>query len=73
MIDDNLADYADPIIYDQFSAYGLRDKRLLEEIVAHPQGVDPKTKGLNTEFTELFWGRIQQWRAGEVKGTHEPG
>ena len=25
----------DPIIYDQLSAYGLREKRLLEEIVAH--------------------------------------
>lgn len=45
----------DPIIYDQLSAYGLREKRLLEEIVAHPQGIDPKTMGLITEFTELFW------------------
>src|ERR1017187_1131667 len=25
----------DPIIYDQFSAYGLRQKRVLEEITAH--------------------------------------
>ena len=31
----------DPIIYDQFSAYGLRQKRLLEEIMAHPQGINP--------------------------------
>ena len=33
----------DPIIYDQLSAYGIRQKRLLEEIVAHPQGIDPAT------------------------------
>src|ERR1039457_436737 len=31
----------DPISYDQFSAYGLQEKRLLEEIVAHPKGIDP--------------------------------
>ncbi len=31
----------DPIIYDQLSRYGLQQKRLLEEIVAHSQGIDP--------------------------------
>src|SRR5580658_1620318 len=31
----------DPIIYDQLSAYGIREKRLLEEIVSHPAGIDP--------------------------------
>src|SRR4051812_27491360 len=30
----------DPIIYDQLSWYGLRQKRLLEEIVSHPEGID---------------------------------
>jgi dipeptidyl-peptidase III len=45
----------DPIIYDQLSAYGLREKRLLEEIVAHSQGIDPKTASSITEFAELFW------------------
>lgn len=45
----------DPIIYDQLSAYGLREKRLFEEIVAHPQGIDPATMRKITEFTELFW------------------
>jgi dipeptidyl-peptidase III len=45
----------DPIIYDQLSSYGLRQKRLLEEIVAHPQGIDPQTMTRITEFTELFW------------------
>ncbi|HEY6905165.1 MAG TPA: hypothetical protein VI216_12725 [Candidatus Acidoferrales bacterium] len=45
----------DPIIYDQLSAYGLRQKRLLEEIVAHPDGIDPHALAQITEFTELFW------------------
>ncbi len=45
----------DPIIYDQLSAYALREKRLLEEIVAHPDGIDPHTMAQITEFTELFW------------------
>lgn len=45
----------DPIVYDQLSAYALREKRLLEEIVAHPSGIDPHTMAQITEFTELFW------------------
>ena len=45
----------DPIIYDQLSSYGLRQKRLLEEIVAHPDGIDPHSLAQITEFTELFW------------------
>ena len=45
----------DPIIYDQLSAHGLREKRLLEEIVAHPSGIDPHSLAQITEFTELFW------------------
>ena len=31
-----------PIIYDQASRFGLRQKRVLELIVGHPDGVDPK-------------------------------
>jgi dipeptidyl-peptidase III len=46
----------DPIIYDQLSKYGLRQKRLLEEIVAHPDGIDAKTMDEIREYTELFWG-----------------
>src|SRR5689334_23285244 len=46
----------DPIIYDQLSRFGLRQKRLLEEIVAHPAGIAPKTMMRLTEFAELFWG-----------------
>jgi dipeptidyl-peptidase-3 len=46
----------DPIIYDQLSPYGLRQKRLLEEIVAHPQGTDPAVMRKITDFAKLFWG-----------------
>src|SRR5208283_144570 len=45
----------DPIIYDQLSAYGLQQKRLLEEIMAHPKGVDPAALGKISEFAKLFW------------------
>jgi len=45
----------DPIIYDQMSRYGIRQKRLLEEIVARPQGVDPGSMKKITDFTKLFW------------------
>jgi dipeptidyl-peptidase-3 len=45
----------DPIIYDQLSAYGLRQKRLLEEIVAHPQGIDREVMSKITDFAKLFW------------------
>jgi dipeptidyl-peptidase-3 len=45
----------DPIIYDQLSAYGLRQKRLLEEIVARPKGIDPAAMAKIAEFAKLFW------------------
>jgi dipeptidyl-peptidase III len=45
----------DPIFYDQMSRFGLRQKRLLEEIVAHPQGIDPQLAAKITEFAKLFW------------------
>lgn len=45
----------DPIIYDQFSRFGLRQKRLLEGIVAHPEGIDAGTHAKITDFTKLFW------------------
>ena len=45
----------DPIIYDQLSGYGLREKRLLEEIVAHPEGINPQTMKKIRDFTQLFW------------------
>ena len=45
----------DPIIYDQLSQYGLREKRLLEEIVARPAGIPPQTLAKLREFALLFW------------------
>jgi len=45
----------DPIIYDQNSIYGLRQKLLLEEILLHPRGVNPQTLAKITAFTKLFW------------------
>ena len=45
----------DPINYDQNSIYGLRQKRLLEEILLHPTGVDPQALEKITAFTKLFW------------------
>ena len=46
----------DPIIYDQLSAYGLREKRLLEEVVAHDKGIDPQLAKKITDYAKLFWG-----------------
>jgi dipeptidyl-peptidase-3 len=45
----------DPIVYDQLSKYGLREKRLLEEIAAHPQGTSPETMEKILSFAKLFW------------------
>ena len=46
----------DPIIYDQLSRYGLREKRLLEALVARPQGTKPEVMAKIVAFTKLFWG-----------------
>src|SRR5437764_7082495 len=45
----------DPIIYDQLSKYGLHQKRLLQEIAAHPEGVNPKVMEKILAFAKLFW------------------
>src|ERR1700690_2928967 len=45
----------DPISYDQMSAYGLQQKRLLEEVMAHPKGIDPAAMAQIAEFAKLFW------------------
>ncbi len=45
----------DPIIYDLLSAYGLQQKRLLEEIMAFPKGIDPAAMAKIAEFAKLFW------------------
>ena len=45
----------DPIIYDQLSRFGLRQKRVLEFVVAHPEGVNRESYGKIAAFTKLFW------------------
>ena len=45
----------DPIIYDQLSRFGLRQKRLLETVVMQPQGVKPEVMKKIVDFTKLFW------------------
>jgi dipeptidyl-peptidase-3 len=45
----------DPINYDQNSIWGLRQKRLLEEILRHPAGVNPQALRKIADFTKLFW------------------
>ena len=45
----------DPIIYDQMSRFGLRQKRILEAIVSHPRGVRPAALKKITDYTKLFW------------------
>src|SRR5215469_6663783 len=46
----------DPIIYDQLSRFGLREKRLVEEVVARPAGIDPGTFKKIRDYALLFWG-----------------
>jgi dipeptidyl-peptidase-3 len=45
----------DPIFYDQISAYGLQQKRMFEQIMAHPKGIDPAALAKISEFAKLFW------------------
>ncbi|MGB8510224.1 MAG: hypothetical protein WCD76_17730 [Pyrinomonadaceae bacterium] len=45
----------DPIIYDQASRFGLRQKRILEGIVSHPQGMRPDALKKISDYTKLFW------------------
>lgn len=45
----------DPIFYDQASRFGLAQKRLLEEVVAHPDGLDPAVMTKIVGFAKLFW------------------
>ncbi len=51
----NAAIAIDPIIYDQESRFGLRQRRLLEALVSHPQGIKPDAYGKIVAFTKLFW------------------
>ena len=46
---------ADPIIYDQMSRFGLRQKETLEAVVTAHDKVDPQTYTKVLSFTKLFW------------------
>jgi dipeptidyl-peptidase-3 len=45
----------DPVIYDQMSRFGLRQKRVLEAVVANKAKVDPALYAKILDFTKLFW------------------
>jgi dipeptidyl-peptidase III len=45
----------DPIIYDQLSRFGLRQKKVLEAVVASKDKVDPAIYPKIVDFTKLFW------------------
>jgi dipeptidyl-peptidase-3 len=45
----------DPIFYDQISGYGLRQRRVLEAVVANKPKVDPALYAHILDFTKLFW------------------
>jgi dipeptidyl-peptidase-3 len=45
----------DPINYDQNSAFGLRQKRMLEELMRHPALLNPEVRRKVADFTKLFW------------------
>ena len=45
-----------PIIFDQLSRYGLRQKAILEAIVANKSKVDPAVYTKVLDYTKLFWG-----------------
>lgn len=45
----------DPVIYDQLSRFGLRQKRVLEAVVVAKDKVEPALYGRILDFTKLFW------------------
>ena len=45
----------DPIIYDQLSQYGVREKRLLEEIMGHTAGIPADALAKVRQYALLFW------------------
>lgn len=45
----------DPIIYDQMSRFGLRQKRILDAVVSNPKGINTGVMKKIEEFTKLFW------------------
>ena len=45
----------DPIIYDQNSRFGLRQKHLLEQIATHTKGIDAAVVQKMHDYAMLFW------------------
>jgi dipeptidyl-peptidase-3 len=45
----------DPIVYDQLSRFGIREKRLLEGIVSHDEGIEGTAFGKIKNYALLFW------------------
>ncbi len=45
-----------PIAYDQNSAYGLREKQVLEAILTHSKDIDPAVLKKITDYTHAFLG-----------------
>src|SRR5262245_316648 len=45
----------DPIIYDQLSQYGVREKRVIEEIMSHTTGIAPAQLAKIRQYALLFW------------------
>jgi dipeptidyl-peptidase-3 len=45
----------DPIIYDQLSRFGLKQKQTLEAVIVAKDKVDPQTYAQVLAFTKLFW------------------
>jgi dipeptidyl-peptidase-3 len=44
-----------PIVYDQLSRFGLREKAILEAVVAKKEKVDPAAYAKILDYTKLFW------------------
>jgi dipeptidyl-peptidase-3 len=45
----------DPIVYDQLSRFGIREKRLLEGIVSHDEGIEGTAFGKIKNYALLSW------------------
>src|SRR5215203_903046 len=43
------------IFYDQRYAHNLEMREVLEEIIVHPDGIDPSTLAEIERYTKLFW------------------
>jgi dipeptidyl-peptidase-3 len=51
----------DPIVYDQLSQYGIRQKRVIEEIMSHTAGIPAASLQKIRQYALLFWAN---------RGTH---